>query len=185
MGDAARHRVDRSGGLALTDRAAHLRPPLVLVWQSFNLFARDVFQLKISGVEKLPAAGPFILCANHQSYLDAPVLTAATRRHFRDFFYVGDSEKFGSGPARSVARFLRLIPVDPDANLVPATRGPGAYGLRHGKILVLYPEGRPGRLFQSVAARPSFQRFSCCCISLWDLIYPYTPLNHRKRPTTP
>jgi long-chain acyl-CoA synthetase len=41
---------------------------------------------------------------------------------------------------RSFARFLRLIPMDPDANLVPAMRA-GAYGLRHGKILVLYPEG--------------------------------------------
>ncbi len=151
----------------------------------FNLFAKDVFHLTITGLEKLPASGPFILCANHQSYLDAPVLTAAMRWHiFRDFFYVGDSEKFGSGPARSVARFLRLIPVDPDSNLVPAMRA-GAYGLRHGKILVLYPEGersidgfpksfqkrcrhsrappqcadcarRPGRLFPVVAARPRF-----------------------------
>jgi 1-acyl-sn-glycerol-3-phosphate acyltransferase len=35
---------------------------------------------------------------------------------------------------------FHLFPVDPDANLVPAMRA-GAYGLRHGKILVLYPEG--------------------------------------------
>ncbi len=121
------------------------RPITGRLWYLFgrivNLFAKDVFHLKISGIEKLPAKGPFILCANHQSYLDAPVLTAAMPWHiFRDVFYVGDSEKFGSGPARTVARFLRLIPVDPDANLVPAMRA-GAYGLRRGKILVLYPEG--------------------------------------------
>jgi long-chain acyl-CoA synthetase len=41
---------------------------------------------------------------------------------------------------RWIARALKLIPVDPDANLVPAMRA-GAYGLRHGKVLVLYPEG--------------------------------------------
>ena len=121
------------------------RPITGRLWYLFgrtiNLFAKDVFHLKISGIEKLPPKGPFILCANHQSYLDAPVLTAAMPWHiFRDLFYVGDSEKFGTGPARAVARFLRLIPVDPDANLVPAMRA-GAYGLRHGKILVLYPEG--------------------------------------------
>ena len=39
-----------------------------------------------------------------------------------------------------MARSLKLIPVDPDANLVPAMRA-GAYGLRHGKVLILYPEG--------------------------------------------
>jgi long-chain acyl-CoA synthetase len=121
------------------------RPITGRLWYLFgriaNLFTKDVFHLKVSGIEKLPAKGPFILCANHQSYLDAPVLTAAMPWHiFRDVFYVGDSEKFGSGPARTVARFLRLIPVDPDANLVPAMRA-GAYGLRRGKILVLYPEG--------------------------------------------
>ncbi len=121
------------------------RPIASRLWymfgRTFNLFARDAFHLKLSGLEKLPAKGPFIICVNHQSYLDAPVLTAAMPWHiFRDLFYVGDSEKFGSGPARNVARFLRLIPVDPDANLVPAMQA-GAYGLRHDKILVLYPEG--------------------------------------------
>jgi long-chain acyl-CoA synthetase len=32
------------------------------------------------------------------------------------------------------------VVVDPDANLVPAMRA-GAFGLRHGKSLILYPEG--------------------------------------------
>ena len=33
-----------------------------------------------------------------------------------------------------------MVVVDPDANLVPAMRA-GAYGLRHGRSLILYPEG--------------------------------------------
>jgi len=35
---------------------------------------------------------------------------------------------------------LRVVVVDPDANLIPAMRA-GASGLRHGRVLVLYPEG--------------------------------------------
>jgi long-chain acyl-CoA synthetase len=35
---------------------------------------------------------------------------------------------------------MRTVVVDPDANLVPAMRA-GAFGLRHGMALVLYPEG--------------------------------------------
>ena len=127
--------------LALTKQRPISGPLWYLFGRIVNLFDKDVFHLKISGIEKLPVKGPFILCANHQSYLDAPVLTAAMSWHiFRDLFYVGTSEIFGSGPARAFARFLRLIPVDPDANLVPAMRA-GAYGLRHGGILLLYPEG--------------------------------------------
>ena len=33
-----------------------------------------------------------------------------------------------------------MIPVDPDANLVRAMQA-GAFGLRHAKVLVLFPEG--------------------------------------------
>jgi long-chain acyl-CoA synthetase len=59
---------------------------------------------------------------------------------FRDAFAVGTSEIFGNGPMRMLARWLRVVVVDPDANLVPAMRA-GAYGLSHGRVLILYPEG--------------------------------------------
>src|SRR5213082_699384 len=41
---------------------------------------------------------------------------------------------------RMLAGRLRVVVVDPDANLVPAMRA-GAFGLRHGRVLILYPEG--------------------------------------------
>ena len=41
---------------------------------------------------------------------------------------------------RTLARWLRTIVVDPDANLIPAMRA-GAFGLRHGRVLILFPEG--------------------------------------------
>jgi long-chain acyl-CoA synthetase len=106
-----------------------------------QLFARDVFSLKVIGLEKLPRKGPYLICPNHQSFLD-PVMLVASLPYavVRNVFYVGTSEIFGNGPLRLLARTLKLVPVDPDANLVPAMRA-GAFGLRHGKILVLYPEG--------------------------------------------
>jgi 1-acyl-sn-glycerol-3-phosphate acyltransferase len=39
-----------------------------------------------------------------------------------------------------LARSLRIVVVDPDANLIPAMRA-GAFGLRQGRPLILYPEG--------------------------------------------
>ncbi|MBI2677285.1 MAG: AMP-binding protein [Candidatus Koribacter versatilis] len=106
-----------------------------------NLFTRDFFDLKITGVEKLPLHGPYIISPNHQSFIDAPVLVAFFPwQLYKQLFYVGTSEIFGSGFGRWLARTMKLIPVDPDANLVPAMRA-GAYGLRHGRVLVLYPEG--------------------------------------------
>jgi long-chain acyl-CoA synthetase len=39
-----------------------------------------------------------------------------------------------------VARKVNCVPVDPDSNLVPAMKA-GAFGLKHGKVLMLFPEG--------------------------------------------
>jgi long-chain acyl-CoA synthetase len=112
-----------------------------LLGRLFQLFVRDRFGLTVTGVEKLPRHGPCIISPNHQSFLDPAVLVSVLPYSvLRDAFYVGTSEIFGNGILRALARSLKLIPVDPDANLVPAMRA-GAYGLRHGKVLILYPEG--------------------------------------------
>jgi 1-acyl-sn-glycerol-3-phosphate acyltransferase len=55
-----------------------------------------------------------------------------------------------------LARSLRVVVVDPDANLVPAMRA-GAFGLRQGRPLILYPEGERSidgtpRIFKKGAA---------------------------------
>jgi long-chain acyl-CoA synthetase len=57
---------------------------------------------------------------------------------------------------RRLARSLNVIVVDPDANLVSAMRA-GAFGLRNGKVLILYPEGERSidgtpRIFKKGAA---------------------------------
>ena len=106
-----------------------------------QIVSRDSFHLKVTGSEKVPAQGPYLLCSNHQSFIDAVVMTSLLDWPvFRVLFSVGTSEIFGSGFMRKLARLLRVVVVDPDANLVPAMRA-GAYGLRHGRVLVLYPEG--------------------------------------------
>ncbi len=59
---------------------------------------------------------------------------------FEKVFAVGTSEIFGKGFMLRLARSLRVVVVDPDANLIPAMRA-GAFGLRQGRSLILYPEG--------------------------------------------
>jgi long-chain acyl-CoA synthetase len=121
------------------------KPVAEALWYGFSrllgVFAEDRFELRVTGLEKLPPQGPFIISSNHQSYLDPVALGSVLPwAIFRDTFAVGTSEIFGSGIMRRVARWLRVVVVDPDANLVPAMRA-GAFGLRHGRVLILYPEG--------------------------------------------
>jgi long-chain acyl-CoA synthetase len=106
-----------------------------------QIVALDLFHLRVQGLENLPQQGPFILSSNHQSFVDPAVLAAVLpEKLLRSAFAVGTSEIFGQGFMRLLARWLRVIVVDPDVNLVPAMRA-GAFGLKHGRVLVLYPEG--------------------------------------------
>ena len=130
-------------------------------WYLFSrliqVFARDRFQLKVSGLEKLPKSGPFIISSNHQSYLDPLILASIIPPEvFGRLFAVGTSDIFGKGFMRRLARSIKVVVLDPDANLVPAMRA-GAYGLRHGLALILYPEGERSidgtpRIFKKGAA---------------------------------
>ena len=127
--------------LALTRHNPFAEVFFFLLGRLIYLFALDRFHLKLRGLENLPEKGPYLICSNHQSYVDPLVMTGALPwRLFRDTFAVGTSDIFGKGFMRRLARWLRVAVVDPDANLVSAMRA-GAFGLSQGHILILYPEG--------------------------------------------
>jgi long-chain acyl-CoA synthetase len=103
--------------------------------------ARLLLRIEVSGREHLPARGPYLVTPNHQSYFDSFLVAGALPfRVFRQLFFVGASEYFDTPFTARLARFARVIPVDPDSSLVPAMQA-GAFGLRHGRVLVLFPEG--------------------------------------------
>ena len=130
---------------------------LFLLSRLIQVIALDRLSLKVEGLERVPTEGPYIISSNHQSYLDPPVLAGLMPWVvFRRIFAVGTSDIFGSGFMRWLARTIRVVVVDPDANLIPAMRA-GAFGLRHGKVLILYPEGErsidgPPKVFKKGAA---------------------------------
>ncbi|MBZ5703052.1 MAG: AMP-binding protein [Acidobacteriia bacterium] len=124
-----------------------LQPHHILTFACFvvlklaRLAARFLLGFHVSGLEHLPKDGAFLLCPNHQSYLDAFLLVSALPwRIFRRLFFVGASEYFATPLRARAARALHVAPVDPDAHLLQALQA-GAFGLRHGRILVLFPEG--------------------------------------------
>jgi long-chain acyl-CoA synthetase len=103
--------------------------------------ARVLARIDARGLDRLPRQGPYIISPNHQSYVDPFLLTGILPYYvFRQLFFVGAAEYFESALTRWLARHGNLVPVDPDANLVPAMKA-GAFGLAHGKVLVLFPEG--------------------------------------------
>jgi long-chain acyl-CoA synthetase len=112
-----------------------------MVSRLIQVIALDRFRLHVRGIENLPKDGAFIISSNHQSYIDPLILASILPPPMFDkVFAVGTSEIFGKGFMLRLARSLRVVVVDPDANLIPAMRA-GAFGLRQGRPLILYPEG--------------------------------------------
>ncbi|HVR25846.1 MAG TPA: AMP-binding protein [Candidatus Polarisedimenticolia bacterium] len=128
-----------------------------LVSRLIQVIALDRFDLHVRGLEKLPRSGPYIISSNHESYLDPAILASVLPPPVFDrVFAVGTSEIFGRGFMLRLARSLRTVVVDPDANLIPAMRA-GAFGLRQGRPLIFYPEGERSidgtpRIFKKGAA---------------------------------
>lgn len=120
-----------------------------VVYRCFNLFCRVFMRLEVTGIEHLealkPKSGekqkPFLICPNHQSFLDPFVLSSNyPYAIFKNIFHVGASMFFKSGFMRFVAAMLKVVPIDQDTQLIRAMKA-GAIGLKNGKILNIYPEG--------------------------------------------
>ena len=106
-----------------------------------GLLAHFLVRFRVTGLENLPRKGAFLICPNHESYLDPFFLVSALPYClFQKLFFVGASEYFATPLRAKAARLMRLVPVDPDTNLLCAMQA-GAFGLRHGMVLVLFPEG--------------------------------------------
>jgi long-chain acyl-CoA synthetase len=115
--------------------AAFVRTVLRLVFQVG-------FRLRVTGTERLLLNGPFLLAANHTSYLDPFAIVAAApppvcaRLHF-----MGWQAYFRNIFTAWVARVGHVIPVGMEASLVPALQA-AALVLRQGRGLLVFPEGQ-------------------------------------------
>ncbi|MBA3786620.1 MAG: 1-acyl-sn-glycerol-3-phosphate acyltransferase, partial [Acidobacteria bacterium] len=112
------------------------------VYKVFNLFCRGFMSLEVSNIEELKKMKrPFLICPNHQSFLDPFVLTSNYPFDiYRNIFHVGASQFFRSSFMQWVAKMLSVVPIDPDTQLMKAMKA-GAVGLKNGKVLNIYPEG--------------------------------------------
>lgn len=130
---------------AMADRYLSARPLAAPVFfaatKIFYLIAKLVLRYRFRTAPGWPAAGPSILCANHQSYLDFPLIAGSLPyRVFRRMFSLSTSRLVRSGFQSWFGRTARAVPIDADRNLRTALRL-AAEGLRRGMVLCVFPEG--------------------------------------------
>lgn len=106
-----------------------------------HLLAKCFFSLEVKGIENLPKRGPYLICPNHQSYLDGVLLSSVLPYSaVRHLFSLGRASYFSGNLKGTLARLGKIVPVDSDTHLLGAMKMSAA-GLKAKKIILIFPEG--------------------------------------------
>ena len=133
--------ADEETGRYLFGKRPLLNPVSFAMMRLMKLASQVFFRLRCVGLEKLPRSMPFLLCPNHESFLDGPlVVSVLPRSAIYNLFILGYSDYWQSAFSRRVAELCKIVPVDPNANLIRAMQV-GAFGLKQGRVLLIFPEG--------------------------------------------
>ncbi len=118
---------------------------IYLMVMALKLFFRLFSRMSIEGRDNIPRRGPYMLAANHASYLDGFVVTAAIPfSTFENLCFLGISRFFTGTIKGNLARMSHVIPIDAETYLNRALQM-SSYVLSQGKSLCIFPEG--GRSF--------------------------------------
>jgi len=98
---------------------------------------RILYRLEVTGVQRVPATGPLIVVANHESLLDPIVLGSAFERELR---FLAKAELWRHSPIGSVLDLLGGIRVERGRGDRDALAEAGR-ALDAGEAVVVFPQG--------------------------------------------
>ncbi len=126
----------------LTDAVARIDTPWFRVchdslYLPYHALFTLGFSLRLQGMHNMPKTGPVLVLANHQSFLDPPLIGLAARR---PLVYLARKTLFRNKYFAAMIGFLNAVPIDQD--------GIGKDGIRTildqlklGKPVAMFPEG--------------------------------------------
>jgi 1-acyl-sn-glycerol-3-phosphate acyltransferase len=105
--------------------------------------AHRLWNIEVSGLDRLPESGPAILCPNHISFLDSAFLMLIAPRNIS---FVGKAEYMDSWKTKFLFPFLGMIPIDrAGGDRSQAALDTAENVLRRGELFGIFPEGTRSR----------------------------------------
>ena len=102
-----------------------------------------LWDIELSGFDRLPTEGPAILCPNHISFLDSAFLTFSL---LRNISFVGKAEYMDSWKTKFLFPAMGMIPIDrAGGTKSTAALDAAEQVLRRGELFGIYPEGTRSR----------------------------------------
>ncbi|MBA4495623.1 lysophospholipid acyltransferase family protein [Paenactinomyces guangxiensis] len=112
---------------------------MLYVWirQLFRIIFATFFRWKVDGLHHVPSEGSVVVCANHISYLDPPLIGCAIRRKVH---FMAKEELFSAPVLGSVVPKLGAFPVKRGEGDRQALKT-SIRILKESKVLGIFPEG--------------------------------------------
>lgn len=105
--------------------------------------AKRLWHFHVEGLERLPADGPAILCANHVSFLDSAFIMLHAPRNIS---FVGKAEYMDSWKTKYLFPAMGMIPIDRSGgDKSQAALDTAERVLRRGELFGIFPEGTRSR----------------------------------------
>lgn len=133
-----------------------------------------LFRIKVIGKENVPKNGPVIICSNHISNLDPPVVGITSPRNI---YFMAKGELFEKPFLGKLLLSIQSFPVKRGLQDRNALRK-GLGILKEGKTLGLFPEGtrsKTGKLGEPLSGAGFFALRSNAAIVPCAVIGPYKP----------
>lgn len=102
-----------------------------------RLFMRIAFRIKIVGKENIPKEGACIICPNHKSYYDPPLVVAFNKRHIN---MIAKKELYKNPILAWLGKTFDVFTVERDGKDIEAVKH-SLKILKNGGILGIFPEG--------------------------------------------
>lgn len=127
-----------------------------LLWYNFTQwtvggFGRLYFGVRTRHLDRLPATGPVVVVANHQSHLDPPLVGCYCRR---PLVYLARDTLF-RGLLGPLIRSYDTIPIDREGTGLAGIRAT-LKQLKAGRAVLMFPEGTRSPDGQLQTLRPGF-----------------------------
>ncbi|UOR12448.1 lysophospholipid acyltransferase family protein [Halobacillus amylolyticus] len=137
-----------------------------------SLIFYPLYRIKVTGKENIPKDGPVIICANHISNVDPPVVGITNQR---DVYFLAKEELFKNRFLEKLMKSINAFPIKRGMRDRNALRK-GLGILKENHVLGLFPEGsrqKNGEIGKGLAGAGFFALRSEAAIVPCAIIGPY------------
>lgn len=109
-----------------------------IVRGAIYIYCKIVYRAKITGTENIPKKGPVLFCANHKSYLDAPLIESTCKR--ADTRFLAKKSLANHKFLAHFGKLFREILVEKDAGDMKVAREV-LKAFKNNEAIAIFPEG--------------------------------------------